>query len=154
MKRSMSSMRSLSAWIQGEGTRSSRHSTSRMWPVSPMPPMVARKRSGSASREHSTMRPSATRILRERTCPPNDPVRWWLLPWTSAATIPPSVMNWVPGATGSKNPRGRKTRFTSKSDSPASARRTPVAWSKARMRSARRDPATTGRLGGGSDESP
>ena len=37
-------------------------STSRMWPVSPMPPIVARNSSGLAARSTVRMRPSATRI--------------------------------------------------------------------------------------------
>ncbi len=71
----MSGMRSLSATIQGDGMRASVNSTSRMWPVSPIPPTVARKRSGFCSREHSTMRSSATRILRARTWAPKQPSR-------------------------------------------------------------------------------
>jgi len=56
----------LSVTIHGEGTRISGNSTSRMWPVRPMPPTVARNRSGSTSREHSRMRPSATRMRNAR----------------------------------------------------------------------------------------
>ncbi len=154
MNWSMSSMRSLSMTIHGDGTRISGNSTSRMWPVRPMPPTVARNRSGSTSREHSRMRPSATRMRSARTWLPKQPARWWFLPWTSAATIPPRVTYSVPGVTGVKNPRGRKIRFISRREKPASARSTPVAGSKERMRSASVAPATTGWLGGGSDESP
>ena len=45
MNASMSRMRSVSAQIQGVGMRFMRNATSRMWPVRPMPPRVARKRS-------------------------------------------------------------------------------------------------------------
>ncbi len=69
-KRSMSGTRSLSCRIQGEGMRSSPSSTSRMCPVRPMPPSVARNRSLSRSREQSRMRPSATRRRSARTWRP------------------------------------------------------------------------------------
>ena len=100
MKRSMSWMRSVSVSSHGEGTRTSRHSTSRMWPVRPMPPTVARNNSDSRSGEHSTMRPSATRMRRRVTWAPKHPSRWWFLPCTSAATMPPRVIICVPGVTG------------------------------------------------------
>ena len=45
MKASMPEMRSVSTTSQGEGTRFIRNSTSRMWPVRPMPPTVARNSS-------------------------------------------------------------------------------------------------------------
>ena len=100
MKRSMSWMRSVSVSTHGDGTRTRRHSTSRMWPVSPIPPIVARNRSGSCAGEHSRMRLSATRMRSRRTWAPKHPSRWWFLPWTSVATMPPSVIICVPGVTG------------------------------------------------------
>src|SRR5207249_5261706 len=51
-------------------------------------------------------------------------------------------------------PRGRKLGLSARSDSPASARSVPDAASKDRIRSARGVAATTGWLGGGSEESP
>ena len=56
------------------------------------------------------MRPSATRMLSPVTCAPKQPSTWWFLPCTSAATMPPSVTNCVPGETGVKKPRGRNMR--------------------------------------------
>ena len=60
----------------GRRSRAIRNSTSRMCPVRPMPPTVARNRSGSSLREQSRMRPSATRMRRRVTCPPKQPSRW------------------------------------------------------------------------------
>ncbi len=144
----------VSCRIHGDGTRASRSSTSRMWPVSPMPPTVARKRSARSVREHSTVSPAASSMRSARTWRPMEPSTWWFLPWTSAATMPPSVTNWVPGVTGGNQPRGRKLQTRSRSARPASARSRPVAGSNARMRSASREPATTVMPGGGSAESP
>ncbi len=76
----------------------------------PIPPKVARNRSRSSLREQSTIRPSATRMRRRVTCPPKQPAQWWLPPWTSAATIPPTVTNCVPGVTGTNQPRGSSSR--------------------------------------------
>ncbi len=153
-KLSMSGTRSLSSRIQGEGMRSSPSSTSRMWPVRPMPPSVARKRSGSRSREHSRMRPSATRTRKARTWRPVVPATWWFLPCTSAATMPPRVMSWVPGVIGLCRPRGSSRRFMARSDRPASARSTAACASSSSTRSARGVAATRRSEGGGSDESP
>ena len=47
MNASMFGIRSLSCQIHGDGTRTILNSTSRMCPVSPMPPIVARNRSRS-----------------------------------------------------------------------------------------------------------
>ncbi len=48
-----------SCQIHGEGTRRIGNSTSRMWPVSPMPPTVAQKSSRSRSGPHSSTRPDS-----------------------------------------------------------------------------------------------
>ena len=57
---------SLSCQIHGVATRGIWNSTSRMWPVSPMPPSVARKSSRSCSSLSTrSMRPSATRMRSE-----------------------------------------------------------------------------------------
>ena len=50
MKRSMSWMRSLSTRSRATARGPARNSTSRMWPVRPMPPTVARNRSAFSSR--------------------------------------------------------------------------------------------------------
>ena len=54
MYASMSGTRTLSKTIQGDGIRLSRTDTSRMWPVRPIPPTVARNRSRSFVGEQST----------------------------------------------------------------------------------------------------
>jgi hypothetical protein len=88
------------------------------------------------------------------TWAPKQPSRWWFFPCTSAATMPPSVTNIVPGLTGTKKPRGRNSRTISRSDRPASARSRPVAASKDRMRSARVVPTISGLPGAGRHASP
>ena len=50
---------------------------------------------------------------------PNDPSRWWFLPWMSLATAPPTVTNRVPGDTGTNHPRGTINRSRSSMLSPA-----------------------------------
>ena len=79
-----------------------RNVASRMIPVSPMPPTVAQNRSGSRSGPTSTTVVSASIIRIRRTWLPNDPSRWWFLPWMSLAIAPPIVTNRVPGVTGTK----------------------------------------------------
>jgi hypothetical protein len=98
--------------------------------------MVASKRSVCLAGEVSTTSPLATRRRIAVTCSPMQPWQWWFLPWTSAATIPPNVTNWVPGVTGTNQPRGSSVRRMTSSDSPASARRRPVVGSKCKKRSA------------------
>ena len=122
--------------------------------MSPIPPSVARNSSGSLRSETSSTRPSATRMRRLDTCSPKVPATWWLPPWTSEATTPPSVTYWVPGETGEVNPRGMNRRFSSRSEKPASARSAPVAGSKPSRRFARRVPATTAPGRAGSEASP
>ena len=122
--------------------------------MSPLPPGGALNSSVSLASEISSTRPSGTRMRSPRTWRPNVPSAWWFLPWTSQATIPPSVTYCVPGTTGGANPRGRKIRFSSASEKPASARRTPVAASNAISRSARDVETTCAPLRAGSDASP
>jgi len=51
------------------------------------------------------------------------------------AMAPPKVTNWVPGVTGKNQPCGTTSTKISDSSIPASARRIPVAGSKAMKRS-------------------
>ena len=64
------------------------------------------------------------------------------------------VTNWVPGETGVKKPRCMNTRRSSYSEQPASARRTPVSLSKAKILSASVVFATGLHSWVGKDESP
>ena len=50
--------------------------------------------------------------------------------------MPPKVTNWVPGVTGTNNPRGKNSLLISRSDRPASARKSNVWVSKDTSRSA------------------
>ena len=68
--------------------------------------------------------------------------------------MPPRVTNCVPGETGTNQPRRRNTRFSSSSDTPASARNSPEAGSKLSSRSASVVSATGKSARAGSDESP
>jgi hypothetical protein len=150
----MSGTRSVSIQIHWEGTRCICTVTSRMCPVRPMPPILASNRSVFSDGLASTISSLASRIRRLDTCWPKQPSRWWFLPCTSLATMPPSVTNFVPGVTGVNQPRGRNVRFMSARLSPASADSTPVASSKLRMRFAKRVLTTLSPGAAGKDESP
>ena len=50
---------------------------------------------------------------------PNEPSTWWFLPWMSLAMAPPTVTKRVPGDTGTKKPRGTRTRSSSSRLTPA-----------------------------------
>ena len=154
MYSSIEPTRELSHQIHGLEIACSRASTSRMCPVSPMPPTVAQKSSGSRVGLHSTISSDARRILSAVTCWPKQPSRWWFLPCTSDATMPPMVTNLVPGVTGVKKPRGMLSRFISARLKPASARRIPLAGSNPSTRSASRVPTTLCAGAAGRLESP
>jgi hypothetical protein len=101
-------MRSDRCTIQGDGTRCMRTVTSRMWPVRPMPPTVARNSSRSWSGPQTSTRPSATRMRSASTWCPKQPWRCCPLPCTSEATMPPRVTYLVPGVTGVNQRRGKE----------------------------------------------
>jgi hypothetical protein len=97
-------------------------------PVSPMPPAVAQKSSGSCSGEIST-RPVGVANDSRVTYEQNEPSRWWFLPWMSAAMAPPTVTWRVPGLTGTNQPRGTKARIRESRLTPAPTRTTPASTS-------------------------
>ena len=68
--------------------------------------------------------------------------------------MPPTVTNWVPGETGTNQPRRRNTRFSCSSDTPASARNNPETGSNSSSRSANVVLATGKSARAGNDESP
>ena len=102
---------------------------SRMTPVSPMPPIVAQNNSASCSGDSSTTSPSARSSDIRWTWLPNEPSRWWFLPWMSLASAPPTVTNRVPGDTGTNHPRGTISRSRSSIPSPAGTMAVPAAVS-------------------------
>ena len=112
----------------------SRKLADRMTPVSPIPPRVARKRATFFVRLHSRIRPSAVASISDSTCTPKEPSRGWFLPCTSAAIMPPTVTNLVPGITGGSQPRGTNTSKMSASSTPASQVSSPVFSSNDRIR--------------------
>ena len=115
--------------------RFSRKLADRMTPVSPMPPMVARKSPAFSVALHRRSSPFASASVSDSTWLPNVPSRWWFLPWTSAAIMPPTVTKRVPGTTGGNQPRGANVRRMSASSTPASQVSRPVSPSNARRRS-------------------
>ncbi len=90
-----------------------------MMPVRPIPPTVAQNSSGRSSGEVSTIEPSARSSRRPSTLDPNEPSRWWFLPWMSLAMAPPTVTKRVPGDTGTNRPRGTIARSSSSRLTPA-----------------------------------
>ena len=112
-------MRSVSMAQRLVSIRSRRIVASTMIPVSPIPPTVAQNSSGRSSGETSTIEPSASSRRSRSTLVPNEPSRWWFLPWMSLATAPPTVTKRVPGDTGTKKPRGTITRSSSSRLTPA-----------------------------------
>ena len=78
-------------------------------PVRPMPPAVAQNASApSSAGPRCAPRRRAGRGRRRRRGPSTSRRRWWFLPWTSAATAPPTVTWRVPGVTGTNQPRGTR----------------------------------------------
>ena len=112
-----------------------------MIPVRPIPPTVAQNRSVSCVGDSSRIVPSASSNDIRTTLDPNDPSRWWFLPWMSLAMAPPTVTNRVPGVTGTNQPRGTSTRSSSSRLTPAGTVTVPAAssmtasWAWSRSRS-------------------
>ena len=102
---------------------------SRITPVSPIPPTVAQNSSGSRSGPISTTVVSASISRRRVTCVPNEPSRWWFLPWMSLAIAPPIVTKRVPGVTGTNQPRGTMMSSRSSRLTPADTVTVPAASS-------------------------
>ena len=109
MNASMFGMRSLS--VPDPGRRDAHHPELDLEDVAGEPhaadrgaEQLALHRRASTRRCGRRRRAASARV----TCAPKQPSRWWFLPWTSAATIPPSVTNCVPGVTGTNQPRGQE----------------------------------------------
>ena len=130
-------MRSSCTVTQGVAFGSRRKATARTMPVSPMPPMVAAKSSGSLSGVARLVVPSASNSSNHSTWSPKLPWRSWFLPCTSAAMAPPTVAKAVPGLAGGMKPRGRKVSSRSAKLTPGSQTTRLLAASKERMRSSR-----------------
>ncbi len=116
MSESMSPWRSVSTRIQALSTRRMVTRARVTTPVSPMPPALAQKSSGSASGPASWTPVGVLSVIAD-TWRQKLPSRWWFLPWTSAAIAPPTVTCRVPGDTGmnhpSRNPvRNNRSRLT------------------------------------------
>ena len=95
-------MRVVSTDIRLVSIGSRRSVASSTIPVSPIPPTVAQNRSTRRvgrrrRRAELDHRPSASSSRKETTDEPNDPSRWWFLPWMSLAIAPPTVTSSVPG---------------------------------------------------------
>ena len=103
-------MRVVSTDMRLVSTGSRRSVASSTIPVSPIPPTVAQNSStwpgSAADGPTSTTEPSASRSRSDSTDEPNEPSRWWFLPWMSLAMAPPTVTCIVPGRTETKNPWG------------------------------------------------
>ena len=110
------------------GIRSKVAST--MTPVSPMPPTVAQKRSGSVSGLSVTRSPRPSTTVMRETCDPKVPSTWWFLPCTSAAMAPPTVTIRVPGVTGTKKPAGTSAFMSASRLTPPPAVTVPAAVSR------------------------
>ena len=64
---------------------------------------------------------------------PNEPSRWWFLPWMSLAIAPPTVTKRVPGVTGTNQPRGTMTPSSSSRLTPAGTVTVPAPSSMHRL---------------------
>ena len=79
--------------------------TSVTTPVRPSAPAVPQNSSGSDAGVTSTTCFGVWSV-NDATWLAMLPSTWWFLPWTSAASAPPTVTNRVPGVTGTNQPRG------------------------------------------------
>ena len=104
-----------------------------MSPVSPIPPAVAQKSSGSPSGVTVTGSPPGSSRSKALTWLAKDPARWWFLPCTSAAIAPPIVTCLVPGETGTNQPCGSPATMSCSRLTPASQTATPVSGSRLRI---------------------
>src|SRR4051794_8204181 len=132
MTSSRARARSVSTSIRSLSPRAGRTVSSATMPVRPMPPAVAVNSSASDSRVTVRRSPSGVTSSNASTWAEKAPSAWWFLPWTSAASAPPSVTWLVPGITGENQPWGRARRARSPRLRPAPALTIPRSRSKAR----------------------